>query len=62
MHHHQSGLARLHVPSLVLTLTSLFVLNGCEAIQGVFKAGVWVGIVIMAMLAFIAGGVALLRR
>lgn len=38
-------------------------LGGCAAVEGIFKAGLWVGIVaIVALVAVIGGAAALLRR
>jgi hypothetical protein len=38
-------------------------LGGCAAIEGIFKAGLWVGIVaVVALVAVIGGAAALLRR
>lgn len=45
----------LHVIYLSLVFVSLVVLPGCEFIGDVFKAGVWVGIIIViAIIAVIA--------
>lgn len=38
-------------------------LGGCAAIEGIFKAGLWVGIVaVVALVAVVGGAAALLRR
>jgi len=45
-----------------LVLTSLFGLSGCALIEGIFKAGVWVGIVAVVAVVVVVGGVAALLR
>ena len=38
-------------------------LNGCRAVAGIFKAGVWTGVVVVvALIALVGGGIAALRR
>ncbi|WP_394821670.1 hypothetical protein [Pendulispora albinea] len=54
-------------PIPLVTTVSLFatasLLPGCRAVAGIFKAGVWVGvIVIVALLAILAGAVSLVRK
>lgn len=52
-----------HVPSLALILTSLLVLDGCEAIKTIFKAGVGVGVIsVVVVLVLIGGIVAMVRK
>jgi len=56
---------RVYAPvmALVIMITSQFVLEGCQAIEGIFKAGVWVGVLaILGIVALIGGGIALVRR
>jgi hypothetical protein len=47
------------VPLLLVVLASV-TMAGCEAIEGIFKAGVWVGLVIAAIV--IVGVFALVSR
>jgi hypothetical protein len=37
-------------------------LGGCAAVEGIFKAGLWVGIVAVVALVAVVGGVAALLR
>lgn len=52
--------ARTHgyVPLLALMATSMFVLNGCEAIKGIFKVGAWFGALVVITIVVVVGGVA----
>ena len=54
--------ARIHgyVPLLALMATSMFVLNGCEAIKGIFKVGAWFGALVVITIVAIIGGIAAL--
>jgi len=45
-----------------LLVTSMFVLNGCQLVEGIFKAGAWVGVIAVLMLLAVIGGVAALVR
>jgi hypothetical protein len=60
------GLAKkigAQVPSLALIITSLLVLDGCEVIKGIFKAGVGVGVIsVVVVLVLIGGIVAMVRK
>jgi len=53
-------IARTHgyVPLLALMMTSMFVLNGCEAIKGIFKVGAWFGALVVITIVVVVGGVA----
>ena len=44
---------------LALLLTALTICEGCQAVEGIFKAGFWVGIVIAVVV--VAGIVALVK-
>jgi len=49
------------VPVLFASLALM--LSGCAAIEGIFKAGLWVGIIaVVVVVAVVGGAVALLRR
>lgn len=51
------------LPLLGFMALSMFGLNGCEAIKDIFKAGVWVGaLVIIAIVAVIGGIAAMVTR
>jgi hypothetical protein len=54
------GGARLALGAMVLT--SLFALSGCTIIEGIFKAGIWVGVVAIVAVIVIAGGIAAMLR
>jgi uncharacterized membrane protein YkvI len=58
----RSYAARVHgyVPLLALMTTSMFVLNGCEAIKGIFKVGAWFGALVVITIVAVLGGVAAL--
>jgi hypothetical protein len=51
---------RIHgyVQLLALMATSMFVLNGCEAIKGIFKVGAWFGALVVITIVAVIGGVA----
>ena len=50
-------------PPLLIIIVSLLVLDGCQAVKGIFAAGFGVGvIVVLAMLAVIGGIVAMVAR
>jgi len=51
-----------HLPFLALLATSMFVLNGCAVIEGIFKAGVWVGVIAVAAVLALIGGLAMMVR
>ena len=40
---------RMTIPLLSVLIVSLFVLNSCEAIGGIFKAGAWTGIILVVV-------------
>lgn len=48
----------------ILALVALAsALSGCAAIEGIFKAGLWVGIIaVVALVALIGGAITLLKR
>ncbi|MEO7327357.1 MAG: hypothetical protein ABI193_02180 [Minicystis sp.] len=46
--------------SLSLALTSLLVLDGCAAIEGIFKAGIGVGALVVITIVAVLGGIAAL--
>jgi hypothetical protein len=43
---------------MVMLVLAAFTMTGCEAIEGIFKAGVWVGVVgvalVLGIIAFVA--------
>jgi len=44
-------------PALLLALAPLaFSVSGCAVIEGIFKAGVWVGVIAVAMVLAVAFG------
>jgi len=43
---------------LLLLVVAGMTLTGCEAIQGIFKAGVWTGVIMVAILVLIIGFIA----
>jgi hypothetical protein len=48
---------------VVLALTSVFMLDGCRAIKGIFEAGFGIGVlVVLAVVAIIGGVVAMARK
>ena len=50
-------------PPLLIIIVSLVVLDGCQAVKGIFAAGFGVGvIVVLAMLAVIGGIMAMIAR
>jgi hypothetical protein len=50
-------------PPLLIIIVSLLVLDGCQAVKGIFAAGFGVGvIVVLAMLAVIGGILAMVVR
>jgi len=51
-----------YLASLTLMMTSLFVMNGCQVVEGIFKAGVWVGVLIGAVILAVIGGIAAMVR
>ena len=49
--------------TLLLSITSVFVLGGCEVIKGIFKAGFGLGaLIVLAVVAIIGGVVAMVSR
>lgn len=46
----------------VLLALGALMLGGCAAVEGIFKAGLWVGIVAVVALVAVVGGVAALLR
>jgi len=49
-------LEKLNISMLAIA-TALMGTTGCRAIEGIFKAGVWVGVLAVAFLAMIVFGV-----
>lgn len=50
-------------PPLLIIVVSLLVLDGCQAVKGIFAAGFGVGVlVVIAMLAVIGGIMAMVAR
>jgi hypothetical protein len=43
---------------LVLVVIAGMTLTGCEAIQGIFKAGVWTGVIMVVLVLMIVGFIA----
>lgn len=43
-----------HALTLATLTAMLATLSGCEAVKGIFKAGVWFGVIIVALIAGIA--------
>ncbi|MBE7170934.1 MAG: hypothetical protein INR73_10110 [Williamsia sp.] len=41
--------SRMSIPLLLVMMISLFVLNSCSAIEGIFKAGAWTGIILVVV-------------
>lgn len=39
----------MSIPLLLVMMISLFVLNSCSAIEGIFKAGAWTGIILVVV-------------
>lgn len=70
MHTRKTSCNELRAPSatpgaasLVVMLTSLFALGGCQAIKGIFEVGFGLGVVlVIAAVAIIGGVVAMLSR
>lgn len=57
----KTQLPRWMIVSVMLASASF--LNGCSAIEGIFQAGVWVGVIAIALIfGLVAGGAALLRK
>ena len=48
------------VSALSLLVVSALALSGCELVEGIFKAGVWVGVIIVVVI--VVGVVALFSR
>jgi hypothetical protein len=46
--------------ALSLVLASTLLLSSCEVVEGIFKAGVWVGVIIVVLI--VLGVVALFSR
>ncbi|MDQ3033150.1 MAG: hypothetical protein M3Y87_12090 [Myxococcota bacterium] len=51
------ALARKHAP-LALWLATALTLSGCQLVAGVFKAGVWIGVLAVLLFVGLAAGVA----
>jgi hypothetical protein len=50
-------------PSILSTALLAWLLSGCRLVGDIFKAGVWVGVVVVvALVAIIGGAAALVRR
>jgi hypothetical protein len=55
--------ARPGVASMVVMITSLIGLGGCQAIKGIFEVGFGVGvIVVVAVVAIVGGVIAMVSR
>lgn len=53
-----TGMKLTKSPASVIALAAvLYGTTGCRAIEGIFKAGVWVGVVIVAALLLVGFGV-----
>jgi len=48
------------VSALSLLVASALMLSGCELVEGIFKAGVWVGVIVVVVI--VVGVVALFSR
>jgi hypothetical protein len=48
--------------SAAVILAASSSLTGCRAIEGIFKAGVWSGVILLAIIVAIVGGVISLLR
>jgi len=48
------------VSVLSLLVASALTLSGCELVEGIFKAGVWVGVIVVVVI--VVGVVALFSR
>ena len=48
------------VSVLSLLVASTLALSGCELVEGIFKAGVWVGVIVVVVI--VVGVVALFSR
>ncbi|AKT36939.1 hypothetical protein [Chondromyces crocatus] len=42
------------IPASIILASSA--LTGCNAVKGIFKAGVWSGVIVIVLLALIVGG------
>ena len=49
--------ATYRAASALMMITSLFALDGCRAIKGIFEAGFGVGVVVVIVFVAIIGGV-----
>ena len=43
-------------PPLALIPVAAFAVSGCAAIEGIFKAGVWTGVIVVAIVLAVAFG------
>jgi hypothetical protein len=48
--------------SLLVMITSLVALDGCQAIKGIFEAGFGVGVVVVAIVVTVGGVIAMVSR
>ena len=48
------------ISALSFLLASTLMLSGCELAEGIFKAGIWVGVIVVVLI--LAGVFALFRR
>ncbi len=49
--------------TVALCLALALTISGCAAIEGIFKAGLWVGIIgVVLLLALVGGVVSIIRR
>ena len=58
-HLDHSGIMQLEKSNLSIVAIAVALLGttGCRAIEGIFKAGVWVGVIAVAFLALVVFGV-----
>lgn len=47
----------LRVAPAVLVIAVASTLSGCEVVEGIFKAGVWVGVIVVALIVAAAGAI-----
>ena len=52
----------IHVHPAFAAILATFLLTGCEAVKGIFKAGFWVGLVVAVIALFAIAGVARMAR
>lgn len=47
---HEANPAVTRLPALLLILTASLALGGCEVIKGIFKVGLWAGIILVLLI------------